>query len=204
MKKIKLFLLLFATISISGQCLAQDDLPYRHFEAFNGDTLQYLEYNYSIRSEQHKDKTVEEILSELEFPVLYVSSINSVCMDCDKPTLLAGLTLCIRQIGNQPSELEDYYMNIRFENPPTFEEYKEASGFSHDNPHPLLSQKLYDFIKDLKVSSVSSNEYILKDPETLKARKESYRIEREKYFEEFKRAGMPEEEIDKIRKRFKD
>jgi len=55
--------------------------------------------------------------------------------------------------------LIDYYICIFFKNPPTGDEFREASGYSHDNK--ALTQKLYDFIKDLKVASVSSNQYII-------------------------------------------
>ena len=165
MKTINIFLTgLLLTVVFAGQIHAQKQLLYKAKAEFNKDTIQYLKYNYTIRSAQYKDKTVGEILKELEYPILYVSGIyRSVPLDsCNRETQLAGLYLCIKQTGKKPNELHDYYIEIYFENPPAFDEYKEVSGVSGNNHRSAFSQKLYDFIKDLKVSNVSTNEYILK------------------------------------------
>ena len=201
MKRTNLILsALFLLLSI-GQLWAQEQKPHKLAVTFKEDTAQYLEYNYTIRSAQYKGKTVGDILKELEYPVLYIVE-SRFLTGPNMPTKVTGLSLGIRQVGEKPNPLKDYYLDVRFENPPTFEKYQEA-GYDRNNPN-VFSQKLYNFIKDLKISSVSSNEFILKDPEILKARKESFRQTREKQFEELKRAGMPEEEIDKIRKMSKD
>ena len=192
---------LFLLLSI-GQLWAQEQKPYKSAATLKGDTALYLAYNYSLRNAQYKGKTVGEILNELEYPVLYVTGMYQFCVD--NHDLLAGLYLYVKQAGNEPSDLSDYYIDISFETPPSLDAYRDASGYSNDNPFPVLSQKLYDFIKDLKVSYVSSNENTIKDPEILKTIIERHRLVREKQYEDLKRAGMPEKEIDQLRKRFKD
>jgi len=183
---------LFIFLSV-GELRAQEQKPYRAAATFKGDTARYLEYNYTIRSAQYKDKTVGEILKELEYPVLYVSgSMYRMASDMST-TQVIGLYLVIRQTGKKNSELKDYYIEVRFENPPTLDEYEEASGCSEDNPTPVFSKKLYDFIKDLKVSEVSSNQYILKDPERLKTRQRVFdrdRKEAKRAAEELRKRGI--------------
>ena len=175
MKTKKLFLLALFFLSI-GQIWAQEQKPYKPAATFKGDTLQYLEYNYTIRSAQYEGKTVGEVLSDLEYPILYVAGMYRIGLhDSNFVSQLMRLSLYIRQTGNKPNELKDYYINLFFENPPTVDEYREASGFSNNNLHPEFSQKLYDFLKDLKVSSVGSNEHILRDPEVLRIRQEKYK-----------------------------
>lgn len=188
MKQTNVFLFALFFLLSAGQLWAQEQKPYKPVITFNGDTAQYLEYNYTIRSAQYKGKTAGEILRELEYPVLYVVGTYGIGLHTNIVTRLSALSLYIRQVGNEPSELKDYYITIIFENPPIHAEYKEASGLSGDNPRPVFSQKLYDFIKDLKVSSVFSNEYILKDPEILRARQEKY----EKFLREFKQLEAEE------------
>jgi len=89
---------------------------------------------------------------------------------------LLDLILGIQQIGKKPSELKDGYIRIWFTNPPTLDKYGEAAKGSGNN----LSPKLYDFIKDLKVSDISSNLYNLQDP----VLKENQRRSMEKLLEE--------------------
>ena len=201
MKRTNFILFALFLLLSSGQLWAQEQKPYKSAATFKGDTLRYLEYNYAIRSEQYKGKTVEVILKELEYPVIYVTGMYQ---SGGGPSRLAGLYFIIRQMMKESSETQDYYILIRFENPPILDEYDEASGRTNDNPFPVFSQKLYSFIKDLKISSVSSNTFLFKDPENIKVWKESKRQEREKQYEVLKRSGMQEKEIDKIKKRYND
>jgi hypothetical protein len=154
-------------------------LPYRTFETFQGDTAQYLEYNYTIRNVQYVGKTVKEILDELEFPVLYISPMMQSTSGCNDPTVLLSLGLIVRQVATEPSELKDYYITVRFESPPLLDEFRKVSP--RDNRG--FSLEIYDFIKDLRVSMVESNEYIARDPELLEIRRrvseEGYRRGRE-------------------------
>ena len=175
MKRTNVILFALALLLSTGQLWAQEQLPYKSAAIFKGDTLQYLEYNFTKRHAQHIGKTVGEVLTGLEYPVLYVASMSRSGLDnSNMKSQLAGIYLYFKQIGNEPNELKDYYIRIDFENPPTSDEYREASGFNNiNNPRPILSKKLYDFIKDKIVKSISSNEHIFKDPEIQKAWKEA-------------------------------
>lgn len=67
MKKIALFLLflpLFYGLS------AQNELPYKPFEAFNNDTLAFMDYNFRQRAEYYKGKTVGEVLEDISLPII--------------------------------------------------------------------------------------------------------------------------------------
>ena len=137
---------LFLLLSL-GELRAQEQKPYRPAATFNGDTLRYLEYNYAKRRAQYIGKTVGEVLKELEYPIIYFYGEY-------QGNKLTGLTLGIRQVGKEPSELRDYYIFIRFANPPDGRAYNEASGRNSDNRFPAFSQKIYDFLKDLEISRI--------------------------------------------------
>ena len=156
--------MLFVVVFFCGHTQAQEQKPYKQAAMFKMDTLQYLECNYNAErsAEYYKGKTVGDVLRELEYPVLYI--VESAHGDGK----LGSLSLGIRQKGKKPSPLEDYYLYVSFENPPTLDEYREASGATRDNPCPAFTSKLYDFIKDLKVRQVGSNPYIIEKRENLK------------------------------------
>ena len=169
---------LFLLLSL-GELWAQQQKPYRPAATFKGDTLAYLEYNYYKRQAQYRGKAVEVVLKELEYPVIYVAGTYRD----GSPSQLIRLTLGIRQEGKESSGWSDYYIIIGFANPPDGEEYREASGSSMDNSSPAFSQKLYDFLKDLKISKISSNKNILKDRELI----EEQRREWERYWQDLER-----------------
>ena len=182
MKAIKLFLFLFAIVFVCEHTRAQEAKPYKPAETFQEDTARYLEYNFTTRNAQYIGKTVGEALKDLEYPILYVSPIYQNGIESDPPTRLAGLCFVVRQVGNEPSdsELKGYYIRIFFENPPTRDEYTEVSGLNRDNRFPIFSQKLYDFVKDLKVKHIGSNPYIIRDPEILKRAQQRQKEDEEK------------------------
>ena len=163
MKRIILFALIL--LLTSGQAWSQwrhskATSPYRPMATFNGDTAAYLEFNYSIRNVQYIGKTVGEILKEVEFPVLFITAVVVISSVENKPTPVKRIGLGIRQIGKEPNPYHDYYISVFFENPPTLSEYRKAAGATKAfTPH------LYDFIKNLKVSDVSVNDAIIRDPE---------------------------------------
>ena len=156
----------------TGHSSAQEELPYKPAATFEGDTARYLEYNYSKRSIQytHTRTTVGEILKELEYPVLFiVETTNRMALhptDDSPPAQFVAIALGIRQMGEKPSPVKDYYIRIGFEHPPLAKEFREATGYGRDNLHEY-SQKIYDFIKDLEVSGIDTNPFIYKDPELI-------------------------------------
>jgi hypothetical protein len=103
-------------LTISAMCLApvslraQENLPYKPWVAFHGDTLQYLEYNYTVRQLQHQGKKVSEVLKELELPILIITET------VHRDGKMVGISLGIHQTRQKPSPLFDYYIEIRFAN----------------------------------------------------------------------------------------
>ena len=162
MKRTNLFLIALFLLLSNGQLSAQEKLPYKSKDMFNADTLQYLEYNYSVTrsAEYYKDKMVGDILKELEYPVLYI-----VEWSCGGGELMS-LSLGIRQKGKEPNPLEDYYIAVVFANPPKFSDFKAL----YDNKNHVFTSQIHDFIKDLKVSYVTSNPYIIMKRQNLEAK----------------------------------
>lgn len=187
---------LFFLLSL-GQLWAQKALPFKAKTEFKLDTLRYLEYNFDKRSTYYKGKTAGELLKDLEYPVIYAEGIYKFMLDnSTEPPKLGGLTLGIRQVGKESNELKDYYIVISFENPPLLDDYLAI----HDRQNSALTSQLYDFIKDLKISNVFSNENILKDPELKKARKQAHISSLEKMLEDAKQSGAAEEDLKPAKK----
>jgi len=155
MKTKKLFLLALSLILSIGQLWAQEKMPYRSAATFKTDTLQYLEYNFSVErsAEHYKDKTVGDVLKELEYPVLYIVEYAF------GGGYLRSLSLGIKQTGKDPNPLEDYYIIVAFTDPPKISDFRAL--FDRDIKYPTFTSQIYDFIKDLKVSYVASNPYII-------------------------------------------
>jgi hypothetical protein len=171
-KNIILFALLLLLLS-NGQLWAQKETsPYKPMAEFNGDTARYLEFNYAVRKVQYRGWMVGDILQELEFPVLYIAETIKIS-PTDGPTKLVGLGLGIRKTGRHPSIMKDYYIVVCFENPPAIDEYIKVSGRTANNPFPPFTPKLYDFIKDMKVTGVSFNPqfHVIFDPDLLEKMK---------------------------------
>ena len=148
----------------------RERLPYKAKSTFNRDTLQFLEYNFTNRSVQYKEKKVSDVLKDLDLPVLFIEGpcVASEIQEGIFITKVRSLSLVVHQAGEKPSELEDYYIILFFAEPFTLAEYREISGSSRENPNSVLTQKLYDFLKDRTVSDVSSNRYIIEKRENLK------------------------------------
>lgn len=133
---------------------AQNELPYKPFSEFQGDTLRYLEYNYTTRAEQYVGKTVGVVLEECELPITQVVNLGGVSMS----NQLTLISLGIRQIGIKPSVFKDYYIEIRFATPPPYDKLIDVCDpWAKDNWTP----QVYDFIKDLQIKSITSNPYII-------------------------------------------
>ena len=160
-------IILFALIILlsAGQLWAQRERsPYRPLSTFNGDTLRYLEFNYTIRHAQYANKTVGEILKELECPVVYIDEYMR------GNGTLYSINLGIKQTEDSPNEMKDYYITIAFETPLQLSEFRVV----YEGQNRILTSQLYNFIKDLRVEAVRSNEYIIRDPELLENRRRVY------------------------------
>jgi hypothetical protein len=123
-----------------------------------------MEYNYSTKRsvEYYKGKTVGEILSELEYPVIYVGWLTIIGFDnAASISKLKALSFCIQQVGKERSELFDYYITVYLENPPESSDFRSVIDFKN----PVLTPMLYEFIKDLIVNEVGYNPYIIEKRE---------------------------------------
>ena len=138
----------------------QEVLQYRSKAEFNQDTVQYLEYNFVKRGTQYEGKKVSDVLKDLDLPVLYISE-STWSSGGGNPSRLKNLSLVVRQVGDEPNVFEDYYIAIYFAEPPLMDDYQEASGFGMNNSYPVLTPKLYNFLKDKVVLSVYSNPFII-------------------------------------------
>jgi hypothetical protein len=167
---------LFISLSF-GQLRAQEQLPYKPAAMFRGDTVLYLDYNYSIRWQQYVGKTVGYILDELEYPVLCIGEVAMAsCIGCDGfESKVVMLSLVVRQEGEKDSPLKDYYITVSFADPPKWSDYRAASNRSR-----MLTPEMYNFLKDLKIKGVKSNLYIAKNPELVEQRKRRAEEDKEK------------------------
>ncbi|MDR2037862.1 MAG: hypothetical protein LBQ60_08060 [Bacteroidales bacterium] len=154
-------------------------LPYKPAEKFRGDTVSYLEYNYVIRSVQYKGRTAGEILKELEYPVLYIVEVASK-RDPGSQRVITRLGLSVRQKGEKPSVLKDYYIVIFFEKPPLLDDYEKVASIPHSDNTEVFTPKVYDFLKDMKVSNISFNEFLVRDPEILELGRQARKAEKER------------------------
>ncbi|MDR1719732.1 MAG: hypothetical protein LBR67_06385 [Dysgonamonadaceae bacterium] len=68
-----LSLITFLT-SLSG-IFAQENLPYKPWKDFNGDTVQYLDYNFYTRESQYHGKKASAVLDDLELPITHVGEV---------------------------------------------------------------------------------------------------------------------------------
>ena len=181
MKTINFILTGLLLIIFAGNTNAQEQLPYKAKAEFKGDTLQYLEYNFTKRSSQYVGKKVSDVLKDLELKVLHIAEhTGTVGGSPSTSGRLISLSLTVHQVEDKPNIHKDYYITVLFEDPPSSAEYRAISGFSRENRNPVFTQKLYDFIKDRKVKIVHTNEFIIKDPEIQK----TWREAREKHAEE--------------------
>ena len=145
MKRLHFNLLALLILLSCGQLWAQEQvLPYKSRAMFKEDTLQYLKYNHDERGKYYMDKTVGELLDELEYPVLYVSRAG-------RARKLIELHFYIQQVCETPHELTDDYLIVSLGNPPNPLDFKAV----YDRENPSITPKLYEFIKDLKISNVS-------------------------------------------------
>ena len=176
MKTNSIILVLSAMLFVCGHTRAQDDLPYRPFQAFNNDTIRYLDYNFTIRNDQYVDKTVGDLLRDLELPVIYISNI---VMQIDRPVhKLVGLNLVIRLVRDVDwDESKDYYIKIGLQTPVDYEDFFDALATDKRNSDKMNERQydflywtpqLYELIKDNKLGGISANDCLFPDRRKLR------------------------------------
>lgn len=161
---------------------AQSDLPYKPFSAFDGDTVEYLKYNFTTRGAYYKGKKVSDIVNDLEFPVLYIGEVM-VSHPVDGPKLIHKMDLVIHQYDSAPHPFLDYYVSIGFANPPASPVFKSPQSGSK------LTLENYMAIKDLELSGVEFNEHYSTEEgrEWLETLKQEREINRKKAAEQAKK-----------------
>jgi hypothetical protein len=168
MKQVIFILSIFMTPVLFTGIQAQENLPYKSWKEFNGDTIQYLEYNFTTRQEQYQGKKISEILKDLELPITNVGEVTRATGTNENgqfKSQLVSMSLTIRQLAEVPSALYDYYITI------FFVDYK-SKGVKFP-PGEKWTSEMTDAIKDEEASNVCSNFYIIARREKEKAEKKN-------------------------------
>jgi hypothetical protein len=171
MEKLRLNLAALLLVLVSGQVSAQDTLPYKPWASFNGDTLEYLDYNFTrTRWENgrtvsvYKGKKVSDIFKDLELPVQVIT--NTVFITSSKVGEQIGLFLGVEDLGELRviNSAVDYYLWIEFAEPHLLpEEFTLGAKWTPE---------MYNAIKDFELEFAFSNYYLHKD-KTLRKREYS-------------------------------
>ncbi len=136
----------------------ESQAPFKTLQSFNNDTLAYLEYNYTTRSNQYINKTIGNVLQELELPIISVIEWSRIDhMHSSEKGGVASVSLGIVQMGNKCNPLKDYYITIVFMNLITDEEFIKLRN--QQNIYKWTPE-LYNYIKDMEIRSIYSNPYI--------------------------------------------
>ena len=177
MKTHSMILVLFAILFTCGHTRAQDDLPYRSFQAFKNDTIRYLDYNFTIRKDQYVDKTVGDLFRDLELPVVHMSDRLMIAHihSSTNTVSIGGMNLVIRLAGNGNEDRnsyrdssKDYYIRLELKT------YVECGDFynalnrdkrndGRRNRVSYCTPQVYELLKDCKIKRIESNSYLFED-----------------------------------------
>ena len=154
-----LFILFLIVFTGKNQAQNQQDLPYRPLSSFSSnelsDTLQYLQYNFFDRQDQYKGKKISEVIQDLELPITRFGRVG-LRMGV-VPVKASSIELIIKQFGDEPDTVKDYYIMIRFATPFEVEDFKKSFG-RKDN---RMTPEIYEMIKDLEIEYVESHPDII-------------------------------------------
>ncbi|MCL1933553.1 MAG: hypothetical protein FWF53_07070 [Candidatus Azobacteroides sp.] len=161
-KSIILTLLIF--IFLCEHTQAQDTLPYRSFKSFHNDTIRYLDYNFTIRNDQYNDKTVGDLLQDLELPVVYVCNPIMQMSPKESKIYIVTMDLIIRLVGNinnDHDDSKDYYIRIGLKNAIGADDFVEALSCDkrNDGRNGLYywTPQLYEVLKNFKLEGIEAN-----------------------------------------------
>ena len=182
MKTKTIILALFVIIFVCEHAQAQEELPYRSFQTFKRDTIQYLDYNFTIRSDQYTDKTIEDFFRDLELPIVYVDNVMLQSRLEKSGVDIVAMNLVIRPIrtGNEDgvNSKKDYYIRIGLKTPLDAGEFVDALDYDKRNSGRddlyYWTPQLYEALKKIEISGVESNPYLFKDRQKLL---ENYSVE---------------------------
>ncbi|MDR2146594.1 MAG: hypothetical protein LBE91_09080 [Tannerella sp.] len=181
MKTIKLFLFMFAIIFVCEHTRAQDnDLPYRPFKLFHNDTIRYLDYNFTIRSDQYVNKPAGAFFNDLELPIVYVSYLLFAPKGGSEVDIF-GMNLVLHKVGDGGNEFDyskDYYIEIRL-SPVTDEDFAKALYTDERNKEPLpyyyWTPQLRELLKDYVIKSISSNDKLFQERREILENTQTYK-----------------------------
>ncbi|MDR2146593.1 MAG: hypothetical protein LBE91_09075 [Tannerella sp.] len=183
MKTIKLFLFMFAIVFVCGHTRAQDDdLPYRPFKSFHNDTIRYLDYNFTIRSDQYVNKPAGAFFNDLELPIVYVCYLMMQPGSSGNDIDIVAMNLVFRKIGNGGDDgdySKDYYIRIGLQTPVDAKNFVDAlDGDERNkerNDYYYWTPQLYELLKDSKLKGVEANDCLFSDRRKLR---ENYTTEK--------------------------
>ena len=146
MKKIALFLILLPLLC---RLSAQNELPYKPFEAFNNDTLAFMDYNFRQRAEYYKGKTVDEVLEDISLPIKVFER-----------GMKGYTTFCILVYTDSvPHEMKGNYITVFLQNPVDSRKLVKLMG--GDPNSKTWTPEIYEFLKNEKVKRVAPNDFRL-------------------------------------------
>ena len=168
MKTKTIISVLFACMVVCGHTQAQDDLPYRPFQAFKKDTIQYLDYNFMLRNDQYVGKTVGELLKDLELPVVYASDFFMVLDEG-----IYGMNLVIRlNRDNEWDNSKDYFIGIALKYPLKGKDYSIAIRSDERNKNmndPVYwTPQLQEVLKDFQLVRIFTNDKLFEERRILR------------------------------------
>jgi hypothetical protein len=169
MKTINFISTIFVIALNCLQIQAQNDLPYRSLKLFNKDTIRYLDYNFTIRNEQYKGKTIADVVKDLELPISYLQ-VSSLATNSP---YIRSIRLGIRMVKDKPDEENDYYVSIyleRREGTVEWENFIKVASLLLGENEPSFFQwtpQVYNTLKNTKIIAISANYYLFKDRRNL-------------------------------------
>ena len=176
MKTKTIILALLAMIFVCGQTRAQDDLPYRSFKSFKNDTIQYLDYNFLIRSEQYKGEKILRLINDLDMPIISFTHSMELSSGSDLCNIVE-IELLVRKL--MPESTDNYYVSITLADPIPCRDFSNNIKIIENDDRSriiLWTPKLYEFIKNMEIKSVTANSYLIEERRKLleTPTKESY------------------------------
>jgi hypothetical protein len=143
MKKLLILSVIWAFTCPLSPLEAQDTLLYKPLASFEGDTVAYLEYNFTTRSKQYAGKKVSDILKDLELPVIHSECMVRFKMIEPGAKISQIFLYVIMPVNERPHPIRDYYVTLVFKNPPPVVPFRGSS-------------ETLEAIKDLEISFVGT------------------------------------------------
>ena len=110
----KKLIILFYLVFISFTALAQTK-PYRHYAEFSGDIAAYLKYNFEDRGNLYQNKTIEELLKNVELNPIGYSPVLAE-LKADGQTYIIRVDIYFKcKINGKFNPLHDDFLTVYLE-----------------------------------------------------------------------------------------